>query len=40
MFEAFATYKDKLYVSGSKSANTELYGLGGAKVYCQIREGR
>ena len=40
MFEAFATYKDKLYVSGSKSANTELYGLGGAKVYCQIKEGR
>jgi hypothetical protein len=40
MFEAFATYKGKLYVSGSKSANTELYGLGGAKVYSQIREGR
>ena len=40
MFEAFATYKDKLYVSGSKSANTELIGLGGAKVYCQLRESR
>ncbi|MCX8044926.1 MAG: hypothetical protein N3B18_12475 [Desulfobacterota bacterium] len=37
IFEAFATYNGKLYVSGSKGASSTPSGLGGAKIFCMMK---
>ena len=37
-FEAFTQFNGKLYVSGSKGANSVVCGLGGAKIFRLVQQ--